>query len=417
MPGHIAKLGDIAKVISGYAFKSSEFKKGGSIPVIKIKNIRLGYTDLNESGYVDESYLDIDSKFHVLPGDILISLTGSHMTQPNSVVGRVAVYQDSLPMGLLNQRAGKIIPKNNQVNKKFLFYALMSELTRKEIAQMANGAASQANLSPSQVESVEIFLPENVQQQIIADILSAYDNLIENNNRRIAILEEMTQCLYREWFVKFHFPGHENTKFIDSPLGKIPEGWVVMSASEAIDINPRTKLPKEGEKPFVPMSGLSVSSMLIGDIQMKTGNSGAKFINGDTLFARITPCLENGKTAYVQFLDEENPVGFGSTEFIVFREKKINSEFIYTLALSDSFRYHAIKSMTGASGRQRVQNACFDSYMVPVPTKDHLDKYQVIIKPLYQEIYNLSSQNTNLNNQRNMVLPKLIAGKIRLKGT
>ena len=105
-------LGDVADVASGYAFKSSEFGETG-IPVIKIKNVRVGYVDLSEVDHVPDNYLDIPDRYHVRAGDVLISLTGSHISQPNSVVGRVARYSAGLPDCLLNQRVGKVIVKNS----------------------------------------------------------------------------------------------------------------------------------------------------------------------------------------------------------------------------------------------------------------------------------------------------------------
>lgn len=297
------------------------------------------------------------------------------------------------------------------------------------------------NLNTSILRSIPVRYPSDTsEQQEIVDTITAYDNLIENNNRRIAILEEMAQSLYREWFVKFRFPGHDqsagepigtaesdpegasatdgasqNAKFIDSPLGKIPEGWEVMAASSAIQINPRTKIPKEGEKPFVPMSGLNETSMVIGDIELKAGNSGAKFINGDTLFSRITPCLQNGKIGYVQFLDEEQSVGFGSTEFIVLRSTEhVCPEYVYLMSRTSEFRENAIKSMTGATGRQRVSNSCFDSYMLVVPDNEAMEMFHDVVKGMFDEIYNLSKRNINLRGQRDLLLPKLISGKLHI---
>ncbi|MBD57872.1 MAG: type I restriction endonuclease subunit S [Pseudoalteromonas sp.] len=416
-------LKEVCKVISGYAFKSATFKTGGSTPVIKIKNIKIGTASLEDAGYVDSSFLEsVDKKYKVMGDDILISLTGSHMNQPNSVVGRVGRYPCKYPVALLNQRAGKVIPNEELVDKTYLFYALLGDDVRREIAQMAHGAASQANVSPSQVESVEIPLPDLKLQEKIGSVLNNYDQLIENNNRRISILEDMAQSLYREWFVNFRYPNHKdnldadgNPKLVDSPLGQIPEGWEIKTAAEAITVNPRTKLAKDGEKPFVGMSGLSESSMVISDITKKTGNSGAKFINGDTLFARITPCLQNGKTGYVHFLNEEQPVGFGSTEFIVLRESEdLSSEYIYLLSRSNDFREHAIKSMTGATGRQRVHPDSFASYYLAVPPKELMAEFSKQVKPMFKSIYNLSRRSQNLKQQRVMLLPKLISGEIQL---
>src|SRR5215211_4444553 len=105
-------------------------------------------------------------------------------------------------------------------------------------------------------------------------------------------------------------------------------------------------------------------NMHITPIEARVTSSGARFENGDTLFARITPCLENGKTAFVQGL-EPGEVGSGSTEFIVLRGRHVPPEFVYALARSSAFRDHAIKSMSGATGRQRVRETCFDDYFVP----------------------------------------------------
>jgi type I restriction enzyme, S subunit len=230
-------LGEVADVVSGYAFKSSEFVKQG-IPVIKIKNIRVGHVDLSEVQHVDQKYLSIPDRYHVQRGDVLISLTGSHISQPNSVVGRVARYSQRLPNCLLNQRAGKVIAKDNDnCDLGFLFYALIEQETTRAIAVKAHGAANQANVSPSQVESVEIPFPPLPVQQRIVGILSAYDDLIENNQRRIKILEEMVHSLYREWFVLFRFPGYNKVKMVSSSVGSIPQGWEINCLRNLVQFN------------------------------------------------------------------------------------------------------------------------------------------------------------------------------------
>lgn len=302
-------------------------------------------------------------------------------------------------------------------NEKYVYYFLQTL----DLAQYNSGAGV-PTLNRNHLDELEINIHSYKQQLEISMLLSNYDNLIENNNRRIAILEGMAQSLYREWFVNFRYPNHQdnldadgNPKLIDSPLGQIPDGWEVKSAAEVITINPKTKLVKEGEKPFVGMNGLSQGSMVIGGVIEKTGNSGAKFINGDTLFARITPCLQNGKTGYVQFLTSEQPVGFGSTEFIVLRESEyLSSEYIYLLSRSNNFREHAIQSMTGATGRQRVHNDCFASCYLPVPPKELMNEFTQLVKPMFKSIFNLSKRNENLKKQRDMLLPKLISGQIEL---
>jgi type I restriction enzyme S subunit len=242
--------------------------------------------------------------------------------------------------------------------------------------------------------------------------LSAYDELIENSQRRIKILESMARGLYREWFVHFRFPGHESVPRVPSPLGEIPKGWEVKSVPDCVYINPRVSVPRDGEKAFVPMGCLSNDSMHILNIESRTGNSGAKFQNGDTLFARITPCLENGKTGFVQFLSDPQSVAFGSTEFIVLRSRTLTPEFVYLLARSDEFRGVAIKSMSGATGRQRVQEKCLEDLRIAEPPRALLDEFATIVSPSFKAAYMLHLQIQNLRRMRDLLLPRLLSGQI-----
>lgn len=258
------------------------------------------------------------------------------------------------------------------------------------------------------LKGLQVALPPLPTQRRIAAILSAYDDLIENNARRIAILEEMARNLYREWFVEFRFPGHENVRMVEG----VPEGWEVVRATKAIEVNPTTRVPREGLKPFLPMSSLSENSMLIGEVEYREGNSGAKFKNGDTLFARITPCLENGKTGFVQFLPSDDAVAFGSTEFIVLRSRTLCPEMVYLLARSDEFRDNAIKSMSGATGRQRVQEECFDKFLLAHPDQQTIELFREQVAPMFRAIQLLAEKNTVLRRTRDLLLPKLVSGEL-----
>jgi type I restriction enzyme S subunit len=256
-----------------------------------------------------------------------------------------------------------------------------------------------------------LFPPIETQRKIAA-ILLAYDDLIENNTRRVKILEEMAQTIYREWFVKFRFPGHEKVKMVDSELGPIPEGWMVKPSSQVLEINPRINVNKESEKPFVFMEDVSNTSMVIRCRTRREGLSGSKFQNGDTVFARITPSLENGKIGFVQFLSSDNEVGLGSTEFIVLRSKHLCPEYVYLLARTEKFRGNAIKSMIGASGRQRVQEACFDHFFLAVPPPSKTERFHGYIAPIFKNIHLLSLKNGILRRTRDLLMPKLISGEV-----
>ncbi|MDC9499219.1 MULTISPECIES: restriction endonuclease subunit S [unclassified Pseudoalteromonas] len=383
--------------------------------MIRTTNVKKGVVNLAGCRFVEKSTFEKWTRRAVPKlGDVILTREA-----PLGDVGMITTPNEYIFLG---QRLMQYRVNPEKLNAHYLLYALQDTDLQGQLKAAGSGSTVE-HIRVGDAENLLISLPPITHQKRVGNLLRNYDNLVENNNRRIAILEDMAQSLYREWFVNFRYPNYEDNldadgspKLIDSPLGQIPDGWEVKSAAEVITINPKTKLVKEGEKPFVGMSGLSQGSMVIVDIIEKTGNSGAKFINGDTLFARITPCLQNGKTGYVQFLTPDKPVGFGSTEFIVLRESEyLSSEFIYLLSRSNNFREHAIQSMTGATGRQRVHNDCFASCYLPVPPKELMNEFTQVVKPMFKSIFNLSKRNENIKQQRDMLLPKLISGQIKLK--
>jgi len=263
--------------------------------------------------------------------------------------------------------------------------------------QNVSRGTTQDNLSLDKLLMFDFFTPPLETQRKIAYILSAYDDLIENNTRRIKTLEEMARMIYRN-IVETHCNASLQAAMIP--------------VTEAVEVNPKTHVPKDGEKSFVPMSCLSTDSMLISDIEYRTGNSGSKFQNGDTLFARITPCLENGKTGYVQFLPDAEAAAFGSTEFIVLRSKTLCPEYVYLMARSSEFREIAIKSMSGATGRQRVREKCFEQFFIAQPDAITLEKFSGTTAKMFKQIQVLEKKNQNLRQTRDLLLPKLISGEV-----
>lgn len=297
------------------------------------------------------------------------------------------------------------IPDERKADARFVKY-LFDAAIQQRVQQFTQGAA-QDNLSREKLLSIEFEVPKVDEQRRIADILSAYDILIESNHRRMTLLEEAARQLYREWFVRLRFPGYEHARIDDA----VPAGWQRVHTPEAIDINPTTRLSDDDEHWWVEMADLPLDSMVIQNTVKRAGRSGSKFQNGDTLFARITPCLENGKTAFVNFM-EEGEVGRGSTEFIVLRSKRLTAEFVYCLARTYDFRENAIKSMVGASGRQRVQESCFEKFQVWIPQTSLLHLFSDVAEPVFQQINVLHSQNQKLRVARDLLLPRLMSGEV-----
>lgn len=390
----------------GSSISSKYFVEEG-VPVIRGSNLTDDLTRFVPSGLVFVSH-EQATKYkaqHVRADDLVFTCWGT--------VGQVGLIPRGGPYSeyIISNKQLKLRPKKDVADPEYLFYYFASPQMVAHIRGRAIGAAV-PGINLGILKALEVVLPPLDTQRRIASILSAYDDLIENNTRRIAILEEMARRIYEEWFVRFRFPGHEQVKRVESDLGLIPEGWKVVAASDAITINPKVRVPKEGLKPFVPMGSLSENSMLIAGIEEREGNSGSKFQNGDTLFARITPCLENGKTGFVQFLPSHDAVAFGSTEFIVLRSRALCPEYVYALARSDEFRANAIKSMSGATGRQRVKEACFDAFLLAQPDAETLQRYREIVQPMFAMIRKLAAKNANLRATRDLLLPKLISGEL-----
>lgn len=299
------------------------------------------------------------------------------------------------------------LPNKEITNVKYIKYCLDTfQLQMRSISQ----GTTQDNMSLQKLLSIEFPAPELETQKKIAAILSAYDDLIENNKRRITLLEKMAEEIYREWFVRFRFPNYKQAEFEKG----IPKGWELTPYSEAVNINPIERPNKDIEKPYAGMNKLSTNSMYFKCSEKKRSNSGSKFRNGDTLFPRITPCLENGKRGFVSTLKKDE-IGVGSTEFIVMREKLLPPEYIYLLCCFKPFRTHAEMSMVGASGRQRVVQNCFSFFLVPIPPEEILRKFTNIVRPIFKSISHLNNESSCLEKTKNMLLPRLISGKLSVE--
>jgi type I restriction enzyme, S subunit len=162
------------------------------------------------------------------------------------------------------------------------------------------------------------------------------------------------------------------------------------------------------------MAALPTSGTRIARVMQRPLGSGARFTNGDTLIARITPCLENGKTALVDCLPE-GAVGWGSTEFIVLRpHSDISRALPYLIARHEPFRAHLIAAMSGTSGRQRVQADAVDRYEIALPPAPVLRAFGELADPIFERLTTISNENDALLALRNTLLPKLISGELRV---
>lgn len=374
--------------------------------MLRTTNVRNGWVDTSSVRHVDKPTFERwTRRMRPRRGDIVLTREA-----PLGEVGMIRT--DDLVF--LGQRLVMYRVDRDQCDPRFLMYAMLGPTVQAELRSLGSGATVE-HLRVPDCEKLSIPSPSLALQRRIGSILGGLDDLIENNRRRIELLEKLAQAIYREWFVHFRYPGYEDEPLVDSVLGPIPVGWDAVAASELLAINPRLRLVKTDEHPFLTMSDLSERSMLCLFSERKTGSSGSKFQNGDTLFARITPCLENGKTGLVQCLAPEE-IGRGSTEFIVLRGKRVGPAFTYFLARDDEFRSNAINSMSGASGRQRVRNECFDSFLVAAPPESLAEEFEALAEPMLGMAFVLGQENQELLALRDHLLPKLVTGQIDVSG-
>ena len=386
------KLGKYCKIISGYAFKSNDLSEGTEIPVIKIGNISNGDDIITDSStqYVSSDFLSIDEKYHIKKGDVLISLTGSHINQPNSMVGR-SCRNFSDTEFLLNQRAGKVIPNEN-ADKNYLYYLLNTESFKYSICNRAYGAANQANVSPSDIENIKWNFPPLPTQKKIASILSAYDDLIQNYKKQIQALQTAASELYKEWFVRFRFPGYQTTKFENG----IPEGWKVEKLGTLANISTgkcnREDAEEDGIYPLFDRSQeIKKSNEWIKDCEaIIVPGEGTSFI----------PRYYKGKFNLHQrcYCVEPKYSNFGKFLFYVLMLNRKYFLSVATGATVPSLRYNNFASMKFI-----------------LPEISLCNNFNKLADSVFEKIDNLQQQITNLTQQRDLLLPRLMSDKLEVE--
>lgn len=257
--------------------------------MIRTTNVRKGFIDLSNVNYVGANTYQRWTRRQVPQrGDIIVTR--------EAPLGEVGLVRDDEGI-FLGQRLVSYRANPTLLDERYLLYTLLGSDLQNQIQALGSGSTV-AHMRVPDAKRLLIPTPPLKIQRRIGAILGAYDDLIEVNRRRIGLLEKMARRLFEEWFVRFRFPGYDDCPLVEIPGGKLPEGWEAGIAEDLIDFDPTTKVAKDGLKPFIPMTTLSTSTSLIEEIEWREGNSGAKFRKGDTLFARITPCLENGEDRF-----------------------------------------------------------------------------------------------------------------------
>lgn len=399
------RLGDCIDLQSGGTpSKRNADYWGGEIPWVSCKDMKT--SRLYQSKDTLTNIGSVNGTRMVEPGTILIVVRGMILAKdfPVAIAMKKMTFNQDL----------KAVTTKNGLSSEFLYYWMLAN--KWQLMGIADEAAhGTKRIQTDRLLNLEIDVPSLSEQQATVKIFKAYDDLIENNNRRIVILEEMAQSLYREWFIKFRFPGYESAKFIDSPLGNIPEGWEVKKLADVASINTESITNKNAPDNIRYIDIKSVGIGTIDEIKpmpFSEAPSRARRIvrDGDIIWATVRP---NRKQYSFIAKPEENTVV--STGFAVIRAEKVPDVYLVQALSTDGFVSYLVNHATGAA-YPAVNAKDFENADILVPDIEVLVMFGEISSTATMQCEVLKRKNRNLVKQRDMLLPKLISGAISLNG-
>ena len=397
-------LGECFTVKHGYAFKGDYFAESG-------QHIVLTPGNFNEEGGFrarpgkDRFYaVEPPEDFILKPGDLIVAMTeqGAGLLGSSALVPAEGSY-------LHNQRIGLIENLDTtKLNRRYLYHLFNTPSVRSQIRASATGGKVR-HTAPTRIYVVKVRVPSISKQSDIAETISVYDKLIENNRRRITLLEESARLLYREWFVYFRFPGHERVKLVQG----LPKSWRSERLSDVAETNRNTyrsdELPDE-------INYVDISSVTKGRIVFKTrlpstdapGRARRRAVDGDVIWSNVRPNLR----AYALVLEpKENDVF--STGFTILSAKDVPFTWLYLFVTAESFVGYLANHATGV-GYPAVRPDDFERAAVVVPPKALLNLFHESTEPNFRLIYRLDQQNRKLAEARDLLLPRLMNGVIEV---
>lgn len=373
-------LQDVCDFID-YRGKTPKKTKSG-VPLVTAKIIKNGVIMMPQEFIADDNYDEWMRRGIPQKGDIVFTT--------EAPLGEVAEIKTDEKLAFA-QRVIIMEPKREYLNNHYLLYALQDKKLKNRIVARASGTTV-VGIKSAELKKIIIDLPAIETQEKISDILYLLDEKIALN---VAINDNLQQQAFA---------------IFDKLLSNAYSASCYLS--ELAVINPKRTLKKNESARYIDMAQLSTSGSFPNGWEIRPYHGGMRFSNGDTLLARITPCLENGKTAYIDFLNE-GEVAFGSTEYVVIASRgEYPPEFFYCLARYPAFVEYAVKNMNGSSGRQRVSAEIIGKFMLPKLTYDAIEEFKSTVPYLFEAINHNSVENIGLAQFRDILLPKLMSGEI-----
>lgn len=406
-------LNKLSAIFSGFAFKRREMVEDpeDSYPIIKIANIQNKKVLKFGSSYFPKNKLvEKQKKYKLERNDFLVAMTGA------GSVGKVGKMRNQDQTYFVNQRVGIVRPDLEKVDPEYLFQVLSHDYFEKYLYQIGVGSG-QPNVSATDIGNLEVPYPDLHIQQKIASTLSAFDDLIENNTRRIAVLEEMARLIYREWFVQYRYPGHEKDWMVDSgtELGEVPEGWEVKNLEEFGRIETGKTPPKIDPAnygdyiPFIKTPDMHEQIFInkTSEYLSKIGVNSQK----NKLLPPNSICVSCIGTAGIVALTSV-PSQTNQQINSIILDKDYYREYLYYTII----KLRPLMEKIGSSGATmtNVNKSSFQKLGVVWPGKQLVEKYHEKVAAFFDQILILERKNFKLKQTRDLLLPKLISGEVNL---
>ncbi|WP_109798822.1 restriction endonuclease subunit S [Novosphingobium meiothermophilum] len=392
-----------------------------------IKDIALGIYDgphatppLSDDGPVflgignvtDDGHLDLSSVRHIAEKDFgkwtkrVTPRAGDIVFTYEATLNRYAIIPEGFH-GCLGRRMALIRPDTDKVDTRFLFYSFFGKEWRETIEANRQSGATVDRIPLIRFPNFPIVLPPLETQRRIASILGAYDDLIEVNRRRIAVLEEMARGLFEEWFVRFRFPGHEAVPILDTPNGPLPEGWTwgafrdlareVRQTVSPDDVPPNT--------PYVGLEHMPRRSFTLDQHGQAEDVSSLKsrFQRGDVLFGKIRPYFH--KVVWAGF------DGISSTDAIIWRPVAGLTAQALATASSDAFVAYSVQTSNGTK-MPRANTRVLADYRCALAPSDISSRFEDTVGPMVELCATLQAGSHRLAKSRDLLLPRLISGQL-----
>lgn len=396
-------LGDLYEVHNGLS-KGGRFF-GDGFPFLSFSTVFNKWFLPQELPDLVQSTDKEQQSYSIRRGDVFVTRTSETMDE----LGMSSVALKDYPHATYNGFTKRLRPINSErILPEFIGYYLRTPFFRAGFAAFST-MTTRASLRNEDLLSMKVPVPDIPTQKRIANILSAYDNLIENDQKQIKLLEEAAQRLYKEWFVDLRFPGHENTKITDG----IPEGWRMAMLSEIASVN-KESISKQ--YPYDYVDYIDIGAVSKGQINSVTrlstkdapGRAKRIAFDGDVLWGMVRPNL---KSYALVFHPKETSVF--STGFAILHAEKVPFSFLYCHVTQDEFVSYLINCTNGAA-YPAVKPSHFENAVLLVPTDMVLSKFHSLVGQMFRQAEILEQKNQQAIEARDRLLPKLMSGEIEL---